>query len=112
MTTDTESASFGSGDGLAYCGARESFLTDVLDSGNNSITQSFISVDQATGLITLNSASLSDAGIYKAFVKQCLKEFPSICTSEEAFVVDITSSHCSKLIQIEWDTTTLTLQNQ
>ena len=112
MTTDTESASFGSGDGLAYCGARESFLTDVLDSGNNSITQSFISVDQATGLITLNSASLSDAGIYKAVVKQCLKEFPSICTSEEAFVVDITSSHCSKLIQIEWDTTTLTLQNQ
>lgn len=87
-------------------------MTDVKDADNNSITQSFISVDQASGLITLNSATLSDAGIYTAIVKQCLKEFPSICTSDVAFAVDITSSHCSVLIQIEWDATTQTLQNR
>lgn len=81
MTTDTESQSYGSGDGLAYCGPRESFIVDVQDSTSSTITQSFISVDQATGLITLNSATLADAGIYTVFTQQCLKYFPSICTS-------------------------------
>jgi hypothetical protein len=83
---DTVSTNYGNLDGVTLC--QVSRTTTLV-----SISKTWLTVGTTTGVVTVTSTNSSDSSgsPYTVIVKQCLTNYPTICSNNHTIIVTITA---------------------